>query len=273
MMPWLALLLHAALVAVLAPTLDGVLRGHPSGSWRDLVRLSRKPSLQPVGASFIFSIAPSLSLAAAATAALLVPSFTLGMVTSPAADLIVVLALLALSRLALALATFEAGATNAFAGTRIADARVPIVPVLFLVALGTLMMAGNTNIEAAALRDGLPGLRLPALLTALALLAVVAHEPSSPAIVSGRDLALTTVAAQLRRLAGLSLVATTGLPFGIATPGATLDAWVVGAACWVLKLGILGTIVTILGPHRAILPAAALIALVAAIILGAQASV
>ena len=115
MMPGLALLLHAALVAVMAPTLDGLLRqvqariGNQAPPpwqqpWRDLVRLWRKPGLTPVGGWFVFAAAPPVALGAAATAALLVPAFTAAMGTAGAADLIVVAALLTLSRMAPAIA-------------------------------------------------------------------------------------------------------------------------------------------------------------------------
>jgi formate hydrogenlyase subunit 4 len=273
MTPWLLLLLHAALVALAAPTLAGLLRGTPAQPWRDLIRLARKPGIRPAAASFVFAAAPPLSLGAAAAAALLVPSFSLGMATAPAADLVVVAGLLALSRLAPALAAFDASATQTFATTQITAARIAGEPVLLLAALATVLMSGGTNLEAAALRDGLPGLRLPGLLAGFALLAVVAAEPRSPAIFSGRPLALMTAATHLRLVAGLSLVMAVGLPFGLAPPAAGLEAWLVGAACWALKLGVLAALAAVLAPHRVLMPAAALLALIAAVILGAQATV
>jgi formate hydrogenlyase subunit 4 len=273
MTAWLLLLLHASLVAAVAPTLFGLLNGHPAQPWRDLIRLSRKPTLRPPTASFIVAASPPLSLAAAAAAALLVPSFTLGMATAPTADLIVVAGLLALSRLAPTLAAYETSAAQTAAAAQYAAARLPIEPVLLLAALATLLMSGGTNIEAAALRDIQPGLRLPGLLAGFALLAVMAAEPAPPAIFSGRAQALVTAAAHLRRVAGLSLVLAVGLPFGLAPPGAGLAAWAVGAACWALKLGLLAALATALAPHRILLPAAALLALIAAVILGAQATV
>lgn len=270
MMAILTLLLHAVLVGLMAPTLGGVLAGDPEKPWHDLIRLARKPSIQPHGASFIFAAMPSLSLGAAATAALLVPSFTLGMATAPAADFVVVAGLLGLSRLAPALATYDTAATQIFAGTQVAAARLPAEPILLLVALCALLMSGGTSLEAAALRDGLPGLRLAGTLAGLALLAVVACEPPVPAVYSGRALALVTLAGHLRRLAGLSLVAAVGFPFGMALAGSSPDAWVVGAACWALKLGVLGALAVVVAPRPILLPAAALLALIAAVILGAQ---
>lgn len=285
-MPALLLVLHAALVAVAAPVLDGWMRqaaarwrgeaGPPwDQSWRDLVRLWRKPAMAPAGASFVFAGAPAVALGAAVVAALLVPGFSLGMATAGAADLVVVAGLLGLSRAVVALAAYDVGSTPVvFAGARVMAARVPAEPVLLLVALAALLLSGGTNVDAvaAAVRDGGPGLRAAAVLVGVALMGLAAHEGGVPPGFGGRQQAMLMAAGQVRRVVLLALVLAVGAPFGMAGVGAGVAAWVVGVACWVLKMGVLGAVLAGLGPHRALLAAAALLALIAAVLLAVQGS-
>ena len=274
MIPFLTLLLHAALIAAAAPLLDGFLRQAaarlhraaappPLQSLHDLRRLWRKPPHRPAAASFLTALAPPVALAAAATAALLTPSFSLGMATAPAADLVVIAALLALSRLLPALAAIDAAAP--LAAAQIPAARLPAEPVLLLAALALILLAGTTNLDAAALATTL---RVPAALAGLALLAALFPEPPTPAAFTGRDLALVAAAAQLRRVTTLSVAAAVIIPLGLAPPGATPDAWLAAAALWAIKLPALGLLATALAPYRVIYPAAALLALIAAVIIG-----
>ena len=83
-------------------------------------------------------------------------------------------------------------------------------------------------------------------------------------------MALSDAAFQLRRVAALSLAATAGLPFGMAGSGSGPDAWLVGACCWALKLGVLGLLAAAAGTHGAVLPAAALLTLIGAVVVGVQ---
>lgn len=266
----LTLLLHAVLMAGVAPALPGVLRGVPLAHWRVLVRMARKPAMVPPNASFLFPAAPPLALGAAMAAALLVPSFALGMATAGGADLVVIVGLLAASRIAPALAAHDAGAAMAHGGAGLAAARLSSEPVLLLAILATALLAGTTNLDAMALRDSFHLSNVVAgVLAGLALLAAVV-EPPGPAVYSGRHLALVTAAAQLRRLVGLSVVATVALPFGLAGPGAGPDAWVVGMACWLLKLGVLAGLAGLVRRHRTVLQAAAVLASIAATILATQ---
>lgn len=296
MIGWLALLLHAGLVALAAPLLDGLLRqmharhhGHPAPPtlqpWHDLVRLWRKPPHRPAGRSFVMPAAPAATLALAAVAALLTPGLALGMATAPAADLVVILAFLAASRFVPALAALDAGDT--LAATRISATQIPAEAVLMLAALVVMLLAGGTNVDAAAaLRPPptLPGI-VPSAFAGLVLLAALAPlvgpYPPDPAIFSGRDLAIVTAAAQVRRVVSVSLAAIVGIPLGVAPPASNLSittllaAWLAGAAFWTLKLGVLGALAAQLARYRAepatpVLIAAALLALIAAVIIGVQ---
>src|SRR5690242_589571 len=93
-----AQLLHAALTFAAAPVLIGVVRlakarllGRAGPSiwqpWRDLIRLGRKQPVLAENASPLFRAAPQVACTAIAAAAMLVPSFGLGMVTAPLSDL------------------------------------------------------------------------------------------------------------------------------------------------------------------------------------------
>ncbi len=256
MIGWLALLVHLALVLSMAPVLAGLLarRAHPRQAWRDLRKLYRKPVLRPER-SLVFDVAPALSLSASLVAALLVPSFGLGMVTAPLADLVLLAGLFALSRAALLLAALECGDGLAgLAGQRLAVLRLVADPALLVLILVVAAATGSSNLDTAAtaLRDN--GLHAPLLVAAFAgvivLLAGAEREPLMLGF-AGRDLAILQFAAQLRLVTVLSLLATLVLPFGLAPAGAWIDAWVAGAALWAVKLAVLGAASVALGTLRA----------------------
>ena len=182
----LALLLHAALLLALAPVLAGGLRaararllgrGGPPvlQGWLDLVRLARKQPVLADNASWLFAAVPGVCAAAVLAAALLVPSFALGMATAPLPVLLVVAGLLGLARCALALAALDVG--TAFGG--IGASREMLVgalaePVLLLVVLVLSLLAGTTNLDLVAetLRGSGQGLRVSLGLALLATCAV-----------------------------------------------------------------------------------------------------
>ena len=275
-MSWLALLLHLGLIAVAGPVLRGVSGRWRSGAavaqpWRDLVRLWRKSGVAPAGASFVFGAAPAVSLGAAAVAAVLVPSFTLGMPTGGMADIVVVVGLLALSQAVLALAGHDVGA--GLAGRRAMAGGVGAVPVLMLVALAAMLLAGSANIDAAAaaVRDGGAGARMSGGLAGAAAFGVMLGERAAPmGAYAGRLRALAVVAEGLQRVVMLSVVADLALPFGMAAAGSGVGAWGIGIVCWVLKVGALGAVAAAIGPGRLPLRAAALAAGLAVVLASVQ---
>ena len=114
-------ILHIGLMIVAAPTVAGVLDwldARLSGRsgppillpWRDLVRLSRKAPVTVESVSAVSRLAPALGLGATLSAAALVPSFTLGMALAPLADVLVIVSLLAVARVAAGLAALDSGA-------------------------------------------------------------------------------------------------------------------------------------------------------------------
>jgi formate hydrogenlyase subunit 4 len=249
-------LLHIALVLAVAPLAIGLQRwiaarlagrtgAPPWQAWRDLRRLARKPAALADSASTVSRAAPLVCFATAAVAATLVPSFTLGMAFAPMADLLVVLALLGATRLALALAALDPG--TAVAGQRAARSAAAswlAEPALLLVTLGLGLAAGTTNLDllVGQLHQGLLQPPAAAALAAAALLAVALATPRDAAETTefaGGELALLQMAEALRRLAWWDLVAALFLPLGMAPPDAGPLAWLAGLLAWGVKLLVL----------------------------------
>jgi formate hydrogenlyase subunit 4 len=262
-------LLHLALMLLAAPLLVGGIRwlkarmmgrrgASPLQPYRDLDKLLRKRPVLAENASAVSELAPYLGFAACVAALALVPSFTLGMALAPAADLLLVAGLLALARMALALAGMDVG--TAFGGlgaAREMSFASFAEPALLVAALSFVMLAGSSNLDqiAAALRDGGFGLRISLALAAAAMLAVAVAENAripvdNPAThleltmvheamlleSSGRHLALWEAQAALRLTLWLALIAAIFLPFGTAPAGAGPLAWGLGLLAWGTKM-------------------------------------
>ncbi len=254
----LALVLHAALMLAAAPTLAGFLdagrarlagrAGPPlSQPWRDLARLLRKQPVVADQASFVTVGAPYACFVATACAALLVPSYALGMVSAPASDLFVIVGLLATARVTMALAALDAGTPSGGIGASRAGLLATFAePALALVVLTVALLAGGTNLDrsAAALSEGGQGmgasLALAGAATAMVALIASRHLESSDWELSGRHLALVGLAGQLRLLAWFGLVGALFLPFGLAPEGAGPLAWLIGLLAWAAKVTVLG---------------------------------
>jgi formate hydrogenlyase subunit 4 len=269
---FLALALHAVLVLAAAPTLAGLadrwharLAGRTGPDllqpWRDLLRLSRKQMVLPESASPFFAMAPLGVLALTATAALLVPSFATGTLAGPLSDLLVIAGLLAASRALLVLAGLDAGTALAATGPiRAATLGTLAEPVLFLVILVVAGSAGTSNLDlaAAALRDAPSTVRAPLLLAVPALavagFALGARTGGAEAAMlgegalleySGRHLAALSLAAWLRRVVWLDLVAAIACPFGLAGIEWGIAAWLAAIALWAVKLLVLTGLLTL----------------------------
>lgn len=240
--------LHAGLTGLAAPVLAGLVRWPdrgeaPTEAWRELAQLWRRAPMLPETASFAFAIAPAACAGFSAAAAMLVPSFALGMATAPVADLLVVAGLLAGAKGVLALAALDAGsAAGGLAAGRLAMGAVPRAPALLLAAMALGLVAGSTNLDAIAttLRDGVAP-RMPPLLIGVALAGLLggATLDAVSRDHAGRHLALLRYADALRLTLGLNLVAAVTLPFGLAPDGAGPVAWLVGLAAWAARIGVL----------------------------------
>lgn len=266
----LAQLLHIALILAAAPLLTGVVRWlkarmmgrrgpHPLQPVRDLLKLLRKRPVLAENALAVSRAAPYVAAGAAVAAAALVPTFARGMVFAPLADLILVAGLLALGRVAMALAGMDVGTSfGGLGASREMTFAALAEPALVVAALTLAILAGTTNLDAiaAGFREGGLGLRVSLGLALVALLAVAVAENAripvdNPAThleltmvheamileASGRHLALWDYAAMLRLTLWLALLAAVFLPLGQAPAGAAPHLWMVGLAAWLVKMG------------------------------------
>jgi formate hydrogenlyase subunit 4 len=305
----LAQALHAFLVLAAAPLLAGLIRriksrllgraGPPVVQpWRDLIRLSRKDRVVADGASILFRAAPFAVFGCVYAAALLVPSFALGMAFAPLSDLLVIAGLLGAARCALALAGMDAG--TAFGGigaSREMTFAAFAEPAFLLVIFTFALLAGTTNLDAAAtlLSDGALGLRVslglafcatviagltdsgryPADNPATHLELTMVHEASALEY-SGRDLALIELAGALRLLVWFDLIGAAFAPFGMASADSGLPGWIAGLGAWAGKLALMAACLAVFETSRAkmrvfrvpeLLGAAVLLGVLAALLL------
>ena len=181
-----------------------------------------------------------------AVAAALVPSFTLGMAFAPLSDLLVLAGLLAIYRVALALAALDAGtAPGGLAAARTASLACLAEPAMFLVILALGLLGGTTNLDL-LIGQQHQGMLQPPAAAALAASALVALAVASPDAAaqttefSGADLALVELSEALRILVWFNLIGALLLPLGMAEQGSGLLAWIAGLLAWAVRLAVLG---------------------------------
>ena len=257
------------LVLALAPLLVGFVRkvkarllrrqGPPLiQPYRDIIRLLRKDVVLATSASWLFRAIPYLIFAATWVAAALVPTFATGLMFSWSADLIAIIALLGLARFFLALAGLDVG--TSFGG--IGSSREVMIaslaePAMLMIVFTLALAAGSTQLSTMAeyLASGEAGLRFSLGLALIALIIVAIAENAripvdNPAThleltmvheamvleYSGRHLALIDLAAELKLLLYVSLIACLFVPWGIAAPDAGLKALLIGIVAYVAKL-------------------------------------
>ena len=150
------------LVLLLAPLLTGYVRKVKAHllrrrgpdlvqPYRDLLKLLRKEVVLAENASWVFRVAPYLIFATTWVAAALVPTFATGLVFSPAADLIAIVALLGSARFMLALAGLDVG--TSFGG--IGSSREMMIaslaePAMLMIAFTLSLLAGSTQLSSVA---------------------------------------------------------------------------------------------------------------------------
>ena len=263
--------IQMALVLLLAPLLTGVARKvrarllrrqGPSviQPYRDLLRLLRKEVVLAHNASWLFRVAPYLIFAATWVAAALVPTFAAGLPFSWAADLIALVALLGSARFFLALAGMDVG--TSFGG--IGSSREVMIaslaePAMLLVVFVLALIAGSTQLSTIVAFMASPdvGLRVSLGLALVALIMVAIAENAripvdNPAThleltmvheamvleYSGRHLAMIELAASLKLLLYVSLIACVFMPWGLAAAGAGPAAYAIGMVTYVVKLAV-----------------------------------
>ncbi len=251
----LAQVLHIALMLAAAPALAGAtawLDARLSGRtgapllspWREMVRLSRKTAPHTENVSVVSHIAPAAALGVTLAAAALVPSFTLGMALSPLADMLVVVSLLTIARVALALASLDTGAPLPGLAQQDASARAVLAEPALMLAMVTLALMGGTFNLDLVISQQREGVLLPAAASAVtltALLALLLADVSLPTNATdeafgGVDLAMVQATTWLRRLVWIDLIGGLFLPIGLAGADSTPVAWLAGLGCWAFKL-------------------------------------
>ena len=261
------------LVLLLAPLFTGFVRkikarllrrqGPPLiQPYLDLVRLARKEVVLAEGASWLFRVVPYLVFAATWVAASLVPTFRTGLLFSWSADLIAIIALLGSGRFFLARAGLDVG--TSFGG--IGSSREVMIaslaePAMIMIVFTLALIAGSTQLStmAAFMASPAVGLRVSLALGAFALIMVAIAENGripidNPAThleltmvheamvleYSGRHLALIELAASLKLVLYVSLIACLFAPWGIESAAASVPTLALGAAAYVGKLAVGG---------------------------------
>jgi formate hydrogenlyase subunit 4 len=275
---WLTQLAQAALVLAVAPLLSGVTRkirarllrrqGPPVlQPYRDLLKLIRKEAVVADSASWLFRVAPYLIFGITWAAAALVPTFATGLPLSAAADIIVIVALLGTARFLLALAGLDVGTSFGGIGSSREVLFASLAEPAMLMAVFTLsLFAGSTELSSisAYMQSSGVGINISLALALVALIIVSIAENGripvdNPAThleltmvheamileYSGRHLAVIELAAALKLLLYVSLIACVFMPWGIAIAGAGLAHYAVGFAAYALKLSALGFLLVV----------------------------
>ena len=266
------------LVLLLAPLLTGFVRkvkarllsrqGPPLlQPYRDLLRLMRKDVVLADNASWLFRVIPYLVFATTWVAASLVPTFRSGLMFSWTADLIAIIAVLGSARFFLALAGMDAG--TSFGG--IGSSREVMIaslaePAMLMIVFAIALIAGSTQLStmAAFMNSAEVGLRVSLGLALIALVIVAVAENAripveNPAThleltmvheamvleYSGRHLALIELAASLKLLLYVSLIACLFAPWGISPAIIAPAALMIGVAAYVGKLALLGAMLAV----------------------------
>jgi formate hydrogenlyase subunit 4 len=266
------------LVLSLAPLLTGLvrkikarllLRRGPSviQPYRDLLRLLRKEVMLAQNASWLFRTTPYLIFAATWVAAALVPTFATDLQFSWSADLIAIAALLGSVRFFLALAGLDVGTSfGGIGSSREVTIASLAEPAMIMIVFTLALIAGSTQLSTVAsyMLSQDVGLRVSLGLALVALIIVAIAENAripvdNPAThleltmvheamvleYSGRHLAVIELAAALKLLLYVSLIACVFLPWGLATAGAGPLAYALGIAAYLVKLSVGGALLAL----------------------------
>jgi formate hydrogenlyase subunit 4 len=225
--------------------------------YRDLLKLIRKEAVVADGASWLFRAAPYMIFTATWVAAALVPTFATGLTFGWVGDLIVIIALIGSARFFLALAGMDIG--TSFGG--IGSSREMLFaslaePAMIMIVFTVALIAGSTQLSfIAGFMQESAGLRVSAGMALVALIIVAVAENAripvdNPAThleltmvheamvleYSGRHLAMIELAAAVKLLLYVSLIASIFFPWGLAPHGSGAAAYAVGVAAYVGKV-------------------------------------
>jgi formate hydrogenlyase subunit 4 len=266
------------LVLALAPLLTGFIRKAKARllrrrgpsllqPYRDILRLMRKEVVLAENASWLFRVIPYMIFAGAWVAAALVPTFATGLMFSWTADLIAIVALLGAGRFFLTLAGMDVGTSfGGIGSSREAMIATLAEPAMIMIVFTLALLAGSTQLSVLAgfMLSPAAGLRVSLGLALIALIMVAIAENGripidNPAThleltmvheamvleYSGRHLAVIELAASLKLLLYLSLIACVFAPWGLVSPRAHLLAQAGGAAVYVGKLAVGGALLAL----------------------------
>jgi formate hydrogenlyase subunit 4 len=265
-------------VLALAPLLLGVTRkvkarllrrrGPPVlQPYRDLLKLIRKEAVLAENASWLFRSGPYMIFAATWVAAALVPTFATGLPFSWVGDLIAIIALIGSARFFLALTGMDIG--TSFGG--IGSSREMLFaslaePAMIMIVFTVALVAGSTQLSfvASYMQDN-ASLRVSLGMALIALIIVAVAENAripvdNPAThleltmvheamvleYSGRHLAMIELAAAVKLLLYVSLIACIFVPWGLAPAGSGSAAYAIGAATYLGKLVVGGFLLVLL---------------------------
>ncbi len=261
--------IQAILVMLLAPLLTGVVRKTKARlqrrhgpsiiqPYRDIVRLLRKESVLAHNASWLFSAAPYFVLAATWVAATLVPTFTFDAGLGPAADLIVIVGLLASARFALALAGLDVGTSfGGIGASREMMIATVAEPAMLMLIFSLALVAGTTRLSDIAIfvQSPILGLRISLMLAFVGFVIIAVAEngripvdnPSTHLELtmvheamaleySGRHLALVELAHSIKLLLYVSLICVVFFPWGVAPVGSDMARYGAAMLLYVAKL-------------------------------------
>jgi formate hydrogenlyase subunit 4 len=267
-----------AIVVLLAPLLSGFIRKikarllrrrGPSviQPYRDLLRLLHKEVVLAENASWLFQVTPYLIFAMTWVAAAIIPTFATGLIFSWTADLIAIIALLGSARFFLALAGMDVG--TSFGG--LGSSREMMIatlaePSMLLIIFTLALVAGSTELStiAAFMTSPQVGLRVSLGIALVALVMVALAENAripvdNPAThleltmvheamvleYSGRHLAMIELAASLKLLLYISLIACIFTPWRLAAVADGPGAYLVGILAYLAKLAVGGALLAL----------------------------
>jgi formate hydrogenlyase subunit 4 len=225
--------------------------------YRDLLRLIRKEAVIAQNASWLFRSGPYMIFSATWVAAALVPTFAIGLTFSWAADLIAITALLGSARFYLALVGMDIGTSFGGIGSSREMMFASLAePAMIMIVFTVALIAGSTQLSSIAqfiLTNASLRVSLGLALVALIIVAIAENgrvPVDNPAThleltmvheamvleYSGRHLAMIELAAAVKLLLYVSLIACIFFPWGLATPDADFRAYVVGTVSYLIKL-------------------------------------
>jgi formate hydrogenlyase subunit 4 len=225
--------------------------------YRDLLKLIQKEAVIADNASWLFRVSPYMIFAATWVAAALVPTFATGLTFGWVGDLIVITALIGSARFFLALAGMDIG--TSFGG--IGSSREMLFaslaePAMIMIVFTVALIAGSTQLSyIAEFMPGSAGLRVSLGMALVALIIVAVAENAripvdNPAThleltmvheamvleYSGRHLAMIELAAAVKLLLYVSLIACIFVPWGLAPAGSGPLDYAMGLAAYIGKV-------------------------------------